>query len=102
MAFVNVNLGSGFVECFLQQNDVLLVLFALYHDFLDGAFLLSQDLDGLGMSSLLFFQFKFQITNACFQLADDALAASDGVQFDFLKADRQVLQADILKYRKGP
>lgn len=88
----HVEFAVGLVQSILQQHNVLLIFFALYHDFLDGAFLLSQYLDGFSVSSLLFLQFQFQITDAGFQFADDALATGNGVQFNFFQADGQVLQ----------
>jgi len=91
LAAVDVDLGSGLVQRILQQDDVLLVLLALDDDLLDGALLLAQDLDGLGVAALLLLQLQLQIADAGLQLADDALAAGDGVQLDLLQADGQVL-----------
>lgn len=91
LATVDVDLGSGLVQGILQQDDVLLVLLALDHHLLDGALLLAQDLDGLGVAALLLLQLQFQVTDAGLQLANNALAAGNGVQLDLLQADGQVL-----------
>jgi len=95
LAAVDVDLGSGLVQRILQQDDVLLVLLALDDDLLDGALLLAQDLDGLGVAALLLLQLQLQIADAGLQLADDALAAGDGVQLDLLQADGQVLEEGL-------
>lgn len=92
LAAVDVDLGSGLVQRVLQQDEVLLVLLALHQHLLDGALLLAQNLDGLGVAALLLLQLQLQIADAGFQLADDALAAGDGVQLDLLQADGQVLR----------
>jgi len=91
LASVDVDLGSGLVQRILQQNDILLILLTLYDHLLDGTLLLAQDLDGLGMTTLLLLQLQFQITNACLQFADDALATGNSVQLHFLQANGQVL-----------
>jgi len=95
LAAVDVDLGSGLVQRILQQDDVLLVLLALDDDLLDGALLLAQDLDGLGVAALLLLQLQLQIADAGLQLADDALAAGNGVQLDLLQADGQVLEEGL-------
>jgi len=95
LAAVDVDLGSGLVQRILQQDDVLLVLLALDDDLLDGALLLAQDLDGLGVAALLLLQLQLQIADAGLQLADDALAAGNGVQLDLLQADGQVLEVGL-------
>lgn len=95
LAFVEIDLGAGLFKWLLQNDDVLLVLFALDEHLLDGAFLLSQDFDGLSMSTLLFFQLKFQVTNTSFQLANDALSTNNGIGFNFLKTNREILNATI-------
>lgn len=87
LASVDVDLGIALVQRILQQNDILLVLLALYDHLLDGALLLAQDLDGLGVTALLLLQLQLQIANACFQFADDALATGNGVQLHFLQAN---------------
>lgn len=99
LASVDVDLGSGLVQGILQQDDVLLILLALYHHLLDGALLLAQDLDGLGVAALLLLQLQFQITNACLQFADDALAAGNGVQLNLLQANGQVLPKNSISKR---
>jgi len=95
LAAVDVDLGSGLVQRILQQDDVLLVLLALDDNLLDGALLLAQDLDGLGVAALLLLQLQLQIADAGLQLADDALAAGNGVQLDLLQADGQVLEEGL-------
>lgn len=91
LLFEQHNFLVGLLEGFLQQDDVLLVLFALDHDFFDGAFLLAQDLDGLGVTALLLIKFAFHVTDASLQLADDALATNNGVGFNFFQANGQIL-----------
>lgn len=91
LAFVQIDLGGGLFERFLQYDDILLIFFALDEHFLDGAFLLSQDFNGLSMSTLLFFQFKLQVTDTAFQLANDALSTNNGIGFNFLKTNREIL-----------
>lgn len=91
LAFVNVDFLGGLLEALLQQNDILLVLFALKHDFLDGALLFPQNLDGLGVSAFLLVQLDFHIANASLELGDDASATNDGVGLNFLKTNGKVL-----------
>lgn len=91
----------GLVEGFLEESNVLLVFFALDHDLLDGALLLTEDLDGLSVTPLLFIEFEFHVTDAGLELADDALASNDGVGFDFLETDRQVLDFDFERLLDG-
>lgn len=63
LPLVDADFLSGLVERFLQQGDVLRVLFNLDHHLLDVTLLLAQDLHGLGMSTLFFVQFEFQVAN---------------------------------------
>lgn len=92
LTLVNVDLLGGLFEIFLQQKHVLLVFFALQNDFLNGAFLLAQNLDGLSMSSLLFVQFQFQVTDASLHLGDDATASNNGVGLNFFQANGKILK----------
>lgn len=57
LPFVNVDLLRGLLERVLEQYDVLLILFALNHNLLKGAFLLAQNFDRLGVSPLLLVDF---------------------------------------------
>jgi hypothetical protein len=95
------HLAVGLLERFVQQGDVLLVLLALDHDLLDGALLLAQDLDGLGVAPLLLVELDLHVAHARLQLADDALAADDGVGLDLLEAYRQVLHLDLERLLDG-
>lgn len=63
LSLVDGDLLVGLVEALLQQGDVLRVLLHLDHHLLDVAFLLAQDLHGLGMSALLFVQLELQVAN---------------------------------------
>lgn len=63
LSLVDADLLRGLVVRFLQQSDILRVLFHLDHHFLDVALLLAQDLHGLSVSAFLFVQFEFQVTN---------------------------------------
>lgn len=92
LTLVNVDLLGGLFEIFLQQKHVLLVLFALQNNFFNGAFLLAQNLDGLSMSSLLFVQFQFQVTNASLHLGDDATASNYGVGLNLFQANGKILE----------
>jgi hypothetical protein len=91
LPLINVGLLGALLQRVLEENNVLLVLLALNHDFLDLAFLLAEDLDGLSVSPLLLVQLQLQVLHAGLKLADDALATDNGVSFDLLKADRDVL-----------
>lgn len=101
MPLEQINLLVGLLQCFSQQGNVLLVFLALDHDFLDGAFLLAQDLDGFRVTSLLFIQFEFDVVDACLQFADDAFSSYDGVSFDFFETDGQVLDLDFERLLDG-
>lgn len=63
LPLVDADLLAGLVERLLQQGDVLRVFLHLDHHLLDVALLLAQNLHGLGVSALLFVQFKLQVTN---------------------------------------
>lgn len=91
LAFVKIDLGVGLFKGLLQQNDILLIFFALDKDLFDSAFLLSQDLDGFSVSALFFVQFQFQVTDADFQFANDAFSTNDSIGFDFFKTNREIL-----------
>lgn len=87
LALVGGNLLVGLLQGVLQQLNVLLVLLDLDVHFLDGAFLLAQDLDGLGVSHPLALQFGLDVTQASLQLADDATASGNGVDLNLLKTN---------------
>lgn len=76
----------------MEKGDVLLVLFALDHNFLELTLLLAEDLDGLSVPSLLLVHLQFQVLDARLHFADDALATDNGVGLNFLKADRNILK----------
>lgn len=91
LTFVLCKSAVGLVQRFLQQKHVLLVFFALDDDLLDGAFLLSQDLDGLRMISLLRVQFEFDVTHARFQFGDGTTSSNDSISFDLFETDWKIL-----------
>lgn len=62
LSLVDGHLLVDLVQCLLQQGDVLLVLLTLDHELLDGALLLAQDLDCLGVLALLLVQLKLQVS----------------------------------------
>lgn len=96
LSLVNADFLVGLVECVLEQGDVLLVFLALDDDFLDGAFLLAEDLDCFRVPPLFFVELELEIAHASLQLADDPLATYDRVGFDFFEADGQVLKIKYL------
>lgn len=63
LPLVDANLLGGFVKAFLQQNDVLRVLFNLNHYLLNVALLLTQYLYSLSVSALFLVQLEFQVAN---------------------------------------
>jgi hypothetical protein len=81
------NLAVGPLQSFLQDLHVLLVLFELDAHFLDGAFLLPENLDGFSMLPSLFFKFGLTIADTSFQFADDATATGNSIGLDLFKAD---------------
>lgn len=95
LTFVLCESWVGLVKWFLQQHHILLIFLALDDNFLDGAFLLSQDLDGFRVVLLLGLQFKFQVTNTRFQFGDGTTSSNDSVGFNFFKADWKILWGEL-------
>jgi hypothetical protein len=63
LSLVEADLDVNLVVCLLEQRDGLLVLLGLHDDFLDGALLLAQDLDGLGVTPLLLVTFQLNVAD---------------------------------------
>jgi hypothetical protein len=63
LSLVQADLDVDLVVRLLEQRDGLLVLLALHDDFLDGALLLAQDLDGLGVTPLLLVKFQLNVAD---------------------------------------
>lgn len=65
LSLVDADFLGCFVKWFLQQSDVLRVLFNLNHYLLNIALLLTKYLYSLSVSAFFFVQLEFQVANLC-------------------------------------
>ena len=65
LSLVDAYFLGCFVKWFLQQSDVLRILFNLNHYLLNVTLLLTKYLYSLSVSAFFFIQLEFQITNLC-------------------------------------
>ncbi|KYN07383.1 hypothetical protein ALC62_01585, partial [Cyphomyrmex costatus] len=101
LSLVDADFLGGFVKRFLQQRDVLRVLFNLNHYLLDVALLLTKYLYSLSVSTFFFVQLEFQFylfSYPGFELADDALASNNGIGLNLFQSHGQILYLNLQRF----